>query len=120
MHSEAAGKHHGTQVLFSIGSGTVKILPAAVSGKEIGPCPHHPSYHGKTHQAAVDMIIELEGLTASEQEQQEAMELVCSQNHMTFEQMKPYITEEFTAAVKRSVLTGKVMELLRNTAVIEE
>ena len=48
------------------------------------------------------------------------MELVCTQNHMTFEQMKPYITEEFTAAVKRSVLTGKVMELLRNTAIIEE
>ena len=70
--------------------------------------------------AAIAKIIELENLTASEQEQQEAMELVCSQNHMTFEQMKPYITEEFTAAVKRSVLTGKVMELLRNTAVIEE
>ena len=70
--------------------------------------------------AAIAKIIELEGLTASEQEQQEAMELVCSQNHMTFEQMKPYITEEFTAAVKRSVLTGKVMELLRNSAIIEE
>ena len=70
--------------------------------------------------AAIAKIIELENLTASEQEQQEAMELVCSQNHMTFEQMKPYITEEFTAAVKRSVLTGKVMELLRNTAIIEE
>jgi len=47
------------------------------------------------------------------------MEVVCSQNHMTFEQMKPYITEEFTEAVKRSVLTGKVMELLRLSAIIE-
>jgi len=69
--------------------------------------------------AAIAKIIELEGLTASEEELHQAMEVVCSQNHMTFEQMKPYITEEFTEAVKRSVLTGKVMELLRLSAIIE-
>ena len=69
--------------------------------------------------AAIAKIIELEGLTASEEELQQAMEVVCTQNHMTFEQMKPYITEEFTEAVRRSVLTGKVMELLRISAVIE-
>lgn len=69
--------------------------------------------------AAIAKIIELEGLTASEEELREAMEVVCTQNHMTYEQMKPYITEEFTEAVRRSVLTGKVMELLRNSAIIE-
>lgn len=70
--------------------------------------------------AAIEKIIEMEGLTATDAELQEAMELVCQQNHMTFEQMKPYITEEFTAAVRRSVLTGKVMELIRLSAIIEE
>ena len=61
----------------------------------------------------------MEGLTASEEELRQAMEVVCTQNRMTYEQMKPYITGEFTEAVKRSVLTGKVMELLRNSAIIE-
>lgn len=70
--------------------------------------------------AAIEKIIELENLTASETELQEAMELVAQQNGMAFDQMKPYITDEFTAAVKRSVLTGKVMELLRHSAIIEE
>lgn len=70
--------------------------------------------------AAIEKIIELEALSATESELQEAMELVCQQNHMTFEQMKPYITEEFTNAVRRSVLTGKVMELIRLSAIIEE
>ena len=69
--------------------------------------------------AAIEEIIRLEGLTATEQELQEAMELVAQQNGMGYEQMKPYITEEFTAAVRRSVLTGKVMELLRKSAIIE-
>lgn len=70
--------------------------------------------------AAIEEIIRLENLTATDAELQEAMELVCQQNQMTFEQMKPYITEEFTAAVRRSVLTGKVMELIRLSATIEE
>lgn len=69
--------------------------------------------------AAIEEIIRLESLTATEDELQQAMELVCEQNRMTFEQMKPYITQEFTDAVKRSVLTGKVMELIRTTATVE-
>ncbi len=70
--------------------------------------------------AGIAKIIELENLTAAQEELQEAMELVARQNGMSFDQMKPYITDEFTAAVKRSVLTGKVMELLRQSAIIEE
>ena len=69
--------------------------------------------------AAIAKIIELEGLTATEEELQQAMELVCEQNRMTFEQMKPYITQEFTDAVRHSVLTGKVMELIRLSAHVE-
>ena len=69
--------------------------------------------------AAIEKIIELEALEATEAEMKEAMELVCQQNMMTYEQMEPYITDEFRDAVKRSVLTGKVMELIRATAIVE-
>jgi hypothetical protein len=39
---------------------------------------------------------------------------------MTVEQLKPYFSPEFEAAVERSVLTTKVMGLIRDAAVIEE
>ena len=37
---------------------------------------------------------------------------------MTLEQLKPYYDAEFEAAIVRSVLTGKVMKLIRDSAVI--
>jgi hypothetical protein len=39
---------------------------------------------------------------------------------MTLEQLKPYIDEAFNAAVVRSVLTSKVMRLIRDAAEITE
>ena len=48
----------------------------------------------------------------------EAMAVIARQNRMTVEQLKPYFSPEFEAAVERSVLTTKVMGLIRDNAVI--
>ena len=71
-------------------------------------------------QAAIEKIIELEQLTATEQEKGEAIAVIAQQNRMTVEQLKPYFSPEFEAAVERSVLTTKVMGLIRDAAVIIE
>ena len=71
-------------------------------------------------QAAVDLIVEIEGLTATKEEIGEAVALICRQNNMTLEQLKPYYDAEFEAAVVRSVLTTKVMRLIRDAAVITQ
>ena len=67
-------------------------------------------------QAAVDKIVELEGLEATQQEIGEAVALICKQNNMTVEQIKPYYDAEFEQAVIKSVLTSKVMGLIRDAA----
>ena len=71
-------------------------------------------------QAAIEQIVDLEGLEATKEEIGEALALVCRQNNMTLEQLKPYYDAQFEAAIIRSVLTSKVMKLIRDTAVITE
>ena len=71
-------------------------------------------------QAAIVQIVSLENLEASKEEIGEAVALICRQNNMTLEQLKPYYDAEFEAAVVRSVLTTKVMRLIRDAAVITE
>ncbi len=71
-------------------------------------------------QAAVDKIVELEKLEASPEDMGEAVTLICQQNGMTIEQLQPYYSPEFEAAVVRSVLTRKALELIRAEAVITE
>ena len=68
--------------------------------------------------AAIDKIVKLEGLEATEQEIGEAVAVICRQNNMTTEQLKPYYDAEFEMAVIRSVLTAKVMQLIRDNAQI--
>lgn len=70
--------------------------------------------------AAVEEIVRLENMTVSEQEIGEAIALICKQNNITVEEFKPYYDAEFEAAVKKSVLTSKVMQLIRSTAVLVE
>ena len=69
-------------------------------------------------QAAIELIVELEGLEATKEEIGEAVALVCRQNDLTLEQLKPYYDAEFEAALICSVLTGKAMELVRASAQI--
>ena len=70
--------------------------------------------------AAIDRIVEAEKLTAEKEEVAQALSMVCRQNNMTMEQIKPYYDEEFEKALIRSVLTGKAMHLIREAAVITE
>lgn len=71
-------------------------------------------------QAAIDRIVELEGLQAEQSEIAEALALISRQNGITLEQLKPYYDGEFEQAVINSVLTGKVMRLIRDAADVAE
>ena len=70
-------------------------------------------------QAAIEQIVDLEGLEAQKEEIGEAVAVICRQNKMTLEELKPYYDAEFEQAVICSVLTTKVMKLIRDNAVIE-
>ena len=71
-------------------------------------------------QAAIEQVVELEQLDASEEEIGQALALIARQNRMTVEQLKPYVDGQFRAAVIRSVLTSKVMRLIRDAADVTE
>ena len=71
-------------------------------------------------QAAIEQIVALENLEASKEEIGQAMAIIARQNNMTLEQLKPYVDAEFEAAVVRSVLTSKVMKLIRDAAEVTE
>jgi len=69
---------------------------------------------------AVERIVELEKLEATEQDVAQALTMICRQNNMTMEQLQPYYDEEFAAMVDKTILTGKVMELIRAAAEVFE
>ena len=71
-------------------------------------------------QAAIEQIVAIENLEATKEEIAQAAAMVCRQNGMTMEQLKPYYDAEFEAALVRSVLTGKAMALVREFAEITE
>ena len=71
-------------------------------------------------QAAIELIASLENLEATKEEIGEALAIVAQQNHMTVEQIQPYYDAEFEQAIIRSVLTGKVMSLIRQNAIVTE
>ena len=71
-------------------------------------------------QATIELIADLEQMEATKEEIGEAVAVVARQNNMTVEQLKPYYDAEFEQAIIRSVLTGKVMALIRENAIITE
>lgn len=71
-------------------------------------------------QAAIEQIVYTENLEASKEEIGQAVAIICRQNNMTMEQLKPYYDAQFEAAVVRSVLTSKAMKLVRDCAEITE
>ena len=71
-------------------------------------------------QAAIERIVELEKLEATQEEIAQALAVICRQNNMTMEQLQQFYDAEFEQAVVRSVLTTKVMKLIRDAAEIEE
>ena len=71
-------------------------------------------------QASIERIVELEQLEATQEEIAQALAVICRQNNMTMEQLQQFYDAEFEQAVVRSVLTTKVMKLIRDNARIEE
>ena len=72
------------------------------------------------NMAAVDKIVELEKLEATQEELGQAIAVICRNNGVTVEDLKDYYDEEFEKAVMRSVLTGKVMAFIREAADVTE
>jgi len=60
-------------------------------------------------QAIIAEIAEAEGIEADEQSVADEIKQICRENNMTIEQLQPYLTEEFQAAVIRSVITNRVL-----------
>ena len=69
-------------------------------------------------QAAIDLIVEMEGLTAGEEDIAQAIAVVARQNGLTVEQLKEHYDAQLEAAIVRSILMSKAMRLLRDTAEI--
>ncbi len=72
------------------------------------------------NMAAVDKIVELENIEATQEELGKALAVIARNNGITVEDLKDYYDEEFEKAVMRSVLTGKVMALIREAATVTE
>ena len=71
-------------------------------------------------RAVVDEVVMAEGLEATKEEIAEALAVICRQNGLTMEQMKEHYDAQFEQAVVNSVLTSKVMRLIRDAAVVVE
>ena len=71
-------------------------------------------------KAAMEQIVDLEGIQASKEEVDEALVIIARQNGMTVEQLKPYVDFQFELEVVRSVLMAKAMKLVREHAEITE
>lgn len=67
-------------------------------------------------QAAIEQIVALENLDVTREEIGQAVAVVARQNQMTLEQLKPHYDAEFEQAIIRSILTSKVMRLIRDAA----
>ena len=92
---------------------------SATEGKGRGDARANASHSVKV-QAAIEEIVCIENLEATKEEIGEAVALIARQNNMTMEQLKPYYDAEFEQAVIRSVLTSKVMRLIRDAAEVTE
>ena len=71
-------------------------------------------------QAVIDKVVELEKLEADQEEIAEALAVVCRQNGLTMEQMREHYNADLEQAIIRSVLTTKVMRLIRDAAEVVE
>ena len=71
-------------------------------------------------QAVVEEVVKLENLEATKEEIGLACAQIAQRNNMTVEQLKPYYDAELEAAIIRSILTSKVMRLIRDAAIIAE
>ena len=71
-------------------------------------------------QTTIEQIAYTENLEATDEDLSQMVETIARQNNMTVEQLQAHIDADFGTAVVRSVLTNKVMKLIRDSAEIEE
>ena len=71
-------------------------------------------------RAAIDEIVMIEGLEAEQDEIAQTLVAICRQNNITMEQLKEQYDAALEQAVVNSVLTGKVMRLIRDAAIVGE
>ena len=71
-------------------------------------------------RAAIDEIVQIEGLTAEEEDIEKALEIICRHNNITLEQLKEQYDAGLEQVVINSVLTGKVLRLIRDAATVTE
>ena len=71
-------------------------------------------------RAAIDEIVQIEGLEADKEDIAQALAVICRHNHITMDQLKEQYDAALEQMVINSVLTGKVMQLIRAAAIVEE
>ena len=71
-------------------------------------------------RAAVDEIVQIEGLEATKEDIAQALAIIARQNHITLDQLKEQYDAALEQAVINSILAGKVMQLIRSAAIVEE
>jgi len=71
-------------------------------------------------RAAIDEIVLIEQLEATEEEIGNAMAVICRHNNITMDELKQQYDAALEQAIINSVLTGKVMRLIRDAADVTE
>ncbi len=71
-------------------------------------------------RAAIDEIVFQEGLEADQDEIAKALAVICRHNEITMEELKEQYDAALEQAVINSVLTGKVMRLIRDAAIVTQ
>ena len=71
-------------------------------------------------RAAIDEITQIEGLEATQEDIGKALAVICRHNNITMEELKEQYDAALEQMVINSVLTGKVMRLIRDAAIVEE
>lgn len=71
-------------------------------------------------RAAIDEIVMMEGLEATQEEIGQTLAVICRQNNISMDDLKAQYDAALEQAVINSVLTGKVMRFIRDAAIIEE
>lgn len=71
-------------------------------------------------RVAIERIIELEGIEATQDEINTACEEICRLNDLTAEQFENLYDDDFAEAVHFSVVSDKALKLVRAAAVINE
>ena len=70
------------------------------------------------NKATIDKIVELEKLVPTQEEITQMLEAICRQNNLTMEQLRDCYDQQLEDAVMASVLTTKVLGLIRENAII--